>query len=184
MKHHNTLRALIAAFAFFIHPVIAGPGHDHGPETAVNATGPASPRFSAESDLFEVVGILAGKELSVFVDRYDTNEPVTKATVEMEVNGVKKNGILHNDNGDFVFPADTFTKPGSYAITLTITAGEDIDILGGNLVVPAPIDGHAHSIWTLKNASIAAGSLVLLFSVIALIKKSITRRRTWSTNHA
>jgi hypothetical protein len=184
MKYIQTLRVIIAAFAFFITPVIAGPGHDHGPEIAASAAGPAAPRFSAASDLFEVVGILNSKALSVFVDRFDTNEPVTKASIEMEVNGIKKIGLFKPEMGEFEFSADTFAKPGSYALALTITAGDDIDILAGNLVVPDIVYDHAHSIWTLKNASIAAGSLVLVLIVIALIKKSLMRRRTWSTNHA
>lgn len=169
--------ALVAANA------IAGPGHDHGHD-APAAAGVASPRFAAASDLFEVVGILNAKTLSVFVDRFDTNEPVTKAIVEMEVNGVKKIGALQPDMGEFSFPADSFAKPGSYAIALTIMAGDDIDILAGNLVVPEIADSHAHSIWTLKNAGIVAGALMLLLILFMLIKKTRSRRQTWGTNHA
>lgn len=175
---------LITTLVLTSNTVIAGPGHDHGPVSPTSAAAPASPRFAAASDLFEVVGILKDKELLVFVDRFDTNEPVTKATVELEVNGVKKMGTLKPDMGEFTFPADTFAKPGSYAVALTITAGDDIDILAGNLVVPEIVDDHAHSIWTLKNAGIALGGLVLLFIVILLIKKSLTRGRTWGGNHA
>jgi membrane fusion protein, heavy metal efflux system len=175
--------ALLVTLAFIATITIAGPGHDHGHDAPANVTSPASPRFAASSDLFEVVGILKDKELLVFVDRFETNEPVTKATVELEVNGVKKMGTLKPDMGEFTFAADTFAKPDSYAIALTITAGDDIDILAGNLVVPEVINDHAHTIWTLKNGGIAAAGLVLLFIIVMLIKKSLTRRRTWGTNH-
>jgi membrane fusion protein, heavy metal efflux system len=154
---------LITTLVLTSNTVIAGPGHDHGPEAPTSAAGPAPPRFAAASDLFEVVGILKDKELLVFVDRFGTLKP---------------------DMGEFTFAADTFAKPGSYAIALTITAGDDIDILAGNLVVPEMVDDHVHSIWTLKNAGITVAGLVLLLIVVLLIKKSLTRRSTWGTNHA
>jgi len=187
------LFTLLAAVTFMNASVIAGPGHGSGSDAPAAQRGAASPRFTASSDLFEVVGILNTNALSVFVDRFDTNEPVTKANVEMEVNGIKKTGIFQPELGEFAFPieaigntADTtiFAKPGSYAITLTITAGDDIDILAGNLVVPEKVDEHTHSIWTLKNAGIVAGGLVLLLIVFMLVKKSLPRRRPWGSNHA
>lgn len=132
--------APILAFAFVSGVAIAGPGHDHGDEAPAVATGPASPRFDAHTDLFEAVGILEGNELAVFVDHFDTNEPILNAKVELESGSINATGEFHEEHGAYSFAAAPFKEPGNYPITLTVTAGEDVDILAGNLVVA---DAHA-----------------------------------------
>ena len=42
----------------------AGEGHDHG-EAPAAASGPALPRFTATSDMFELVGVLDGQHLAL-----------------------------------------------------------------------------------------------------------------------
>jgi membrane fusion protein, heavy metal efflux system len=168
---------LFALFLFLVAGSAgAGPGHDHGPDAPVAAAGAPSPRFTANSDLFEVVGILSSQELSVFVDRFASNEPITQGKVEIESGAYKGVGVLHNDIGDFVFPVKAFANPGSYPITLTVTAGDDVDILAGNLVVPDPHAGHDHSIgalFSLRNILIAAAGMFLLLIAALLIRSRL-----------
>ncbi|MES2912759.1 MAG: hypothetical protein V4718_15280, partial [Pseudomonadota bacterium] len=80
MKRFNIFRkfwvgVMLAAMAL---TGIASEGHDHG-EAAAAAAAPATPRFSAHSDLFELVGILSKGQMVVYLDRYASNEPVTGA---------------------------------------------------------------------------------------------------------
>jgi hypothetical protein len=147
-------------------PVFAGPGHDHGNEGAAAPAGTPSPRFEAHSDLFEAVGILEAKEFAVFVDRFADNAPVRRAKVELESGAFKAVGQYRDDIGDYLFPSAAFSKPGAYPITLTITAGDDVDILAGNLVMPDPHAGHNHShgigawwVWGIGFAALVALSL-------------------------
>lgn len=157
----------------------AGEGHDHGESKTPAAAAAASPRFHAHSDLFEVVGVLKGDELSITIDRYATNEPVLNAKVEIESGALKKTATFHADHGDYGLPAESFRKPGTYAITLTIVSGKDTDLLAGDMVVPDPEAGHDHSAeaasglmkWA-KPAGAAALSLILL-----VIAASLWRRR-------
>ena len=71
------------AFIACTNAVWAGPGHDHGDAPAA-AVGTASPRVSAHSDLFELVGTVDSGELKIHLDRYATNEPVLDAKIEVE----------------------------------------------------------------------------------------------------
>lgn len=156
---------LVLAFASTL--AIAGPGHDHGDEAPVTGSGPASPRFEAHSDLFEVVGVLDDHALQVFVDRYADNAPVLKAKVELESGDTKATGEFHEDSGDYKFEVNAFEKPGSYPITLTVTAGEDIDILAANLVIPEGHTnqgdhGHEESDHLYQRIGIAAAAIVVL----------------------
>lgn len=130
------LLALMLSFG----SALADAGHDHGNETPAAPSGPASPKFEAHSDLFEVVGSFDGHELSVFVDQYADNAPVLKAKVELESGSTKAVGQFHEDSGDYRFAVKSFEKPGEYPVTLTVTAGDEVDILAANLVIP---DGHA-----------------------------------------
>ncbi len=125
--------------------VAAGPGHDHGEAASVANTGKTSPRFDAHSDLFEAVGSLGASELSIIIDRYSSNEPLLNAKVELESGSTKLAGVFHVEHGDYSFAAKPFEKPGTYPITLTITAGDDVDILAGNLIVPAAEAAHTHA---------------------------------------
>jgi hypothetical protein len=158
--------------------VIAGDGHDHGHAKSVSGA-PALPRFTAQSDLFDAVGILTDGELIVFIDRAATNEAVLNATVELESTGVKIVGKFEEKLGEYHFDGKPFAKPDEYSITLTIKAGQDADLLTGDLVVldASAVDAHAgHShgwkevaIWI---AAIFAASGLLLFAIRFALTKS------------
>ncbi len=60
----------------------AGDGHDHG-DAPPAASGPALPRFAAVSDLFELVGVLDGKRLTLYLDHAADNRPVKDAKLEL-----------------------------------------------------------------------------------------------------
>lgn len=162
--------------------VLAGEGHDHGEAKAPAGAVAASPRFQGHSDLFEVVGILKGDELSIMIDRYATNDPVLNAKVEVESGAVKKTAVFHADHGDYSLPAESFRKPGTYPITLTIVSGKDTDLIAGDLVVLDPEAGHDRSAesaggwlkWA-KSAGAAALSLVIVGMAIAMWRRRLVR---------
>jgi hypothetical protein len=109
----------------------AGDGHDHG-DAAPSAKGTASPRFTAASDDFELVGVLNGKQIVLYLDRAADNSPVRDATIELDMGGVKLVAVKQADDTFAVALADA-PKPGVYPITATVTAGKDSDLLAGEL---------------------------------------------------
>ncbi len=90
MKSTHPLAALsLAAFLLGAGlPAVAGPGHDHG-DAAPAATGSALPRFAAVSETFELVGVLDGKQVTLYLDRFADNAPVRGAKIELEIAGAK-----------------------------------------------------------------------------------------------
>jgi hypothetical protein len=164
-------KILFAICVLSIFSAHAGPGHDHAHDApAAAAAAPAAPRFSAASDLFEVVGILSKDNLSLFVDRFDTNEPVTEAVVELESGSFKAKGTLNADIGDFVFASGAFAKPGTYPIQLTVTAGDDVDILAANLVIPAPAETHRHDLPTRQYIVLAISWLIIAITLAMIVR--------------
>ncbi len=124
----------LCAMLSFARFASAGPGHDHGDGAPV-ATGSAMPRFTAQSDLFDAVGVLGKDELIVYVDRAATNEPVRNAIVELESGSVKAVGTFEATLDEYHFDGKPFQATAVYPITLTIKAGNDSDLLASELEV-------------------------------------------------
>ena len=93
------------------HHGLAGDGHDHG-EAPASSAGPALPRFAAASETFELVGVVNGKRLTLYLDRYADGSPVKDAKLELELGGVKVPVESHGE-GEFEAMLAQELKPGS-----------------------------------------------------------------------
>jgi hypothetical protein len=161
-------------------PGAHGPGGEHLDGPVQQGSGTAAPKLEAKSELFELVATLAGGELSILVDRYDTNEPVLGAKVEVEAGPHKAVAKFHGDHGDYAVDDPALLKAleqsGEHALVFTVAAGEQIDLLDGTLRVGAQAahDDHAHDqILTRRNA-LTAGAVLLAAAAGAVF---VLRRR-------
>jgi hypothetical protein len=140
---HSTAAALLALILSLISPLaMAGPGHDHG-EAAPQAQGPALPRFVAVSEDLEMVGIVHGKRLTIYLGRFKDNSPVNDAQIEVDIAGNTYKAEKHGEGEYEVIIKDTL-KPGVLAITATIQAGELNDLLAADLDLHADEEEHSH----------------------------------------
>lgn len=154
-----------AALALAGLPVLAGPGA-HGPggehldaPSAAAASG-GTPRVEASSETFELVGHLYADELSLLIDRFETNEPLLAAQVEVESGGFKAVAKFHADHGDYAVDDERLLallrQPGEHALVFTIVKGQESDLLDATLmnahVNGARKDDHDHALeitlWT------------------------------------
>jgi hypothetical protein len=136
--------ALTLAASFGLSAVAApgahGPNGEHldGP-AAAGGSANASPRMESKSEAFELVATLGGGELSMLIDRFETNEPVLNARVEVESGKLKATAKFHADHGDYAVddPAllQALMQPGSHPIVVTVIAANDTDLLEGTLAV-------------------------------------------------
>lgn len=122
-------------------PAWAGPGHDHDHDEAPAAAGPALPRFVAQSELFELVGVLEGKQLTLYLDLAASNEPVTQAELELEIGGAKHKAQAQAD-GSFRIELPQALQPGLTPVTATVSTADEADLLAGELDLHG--DDHAH----------------------------------------
>lgn len=97
------------------------------------------PVVTAESEAFEVVGRLEAEGLILHVDRAPSNEPVLAATLEIEADGRSTTAVFRPASGDYLIADATWLEPlrqaGEHALALTLIAGEDSDLLSGELIV-------------------------------------------------
>lgn len=150
--------ALCAAALLVASPAWAGPGHDHG-EAAPAAVGQALPRFSAVSETFELVGVLSGKQITLYLDRFADNSPVRGAQIELEIGGAKFKAEKHGDD-EYEVVLPKAPKPGVLPVTATVTAGNEADLLAGELDIheEAHADEAAHTdSWTEYAGWVVAG---------------------------
>ena len=86
------------------------------------------PRFYAESDLYELVGVIRDKQITLYLDRYATNEAVKGANLEVEIDGVKMAVKPHGD-GEYLIELKDKIKDQPTPISITINDGGVNDIL-------------------------------------------------------
>lgn len=153
--------ALAALLVCGNNPALAAPGA-HGPNgehldsPSTMRAASALPRVEAKSEAFELVAELRASELTILVDRYESNEPVLGAKLEVESGPLKAIAAFRAEQGDYVVTDAAMLKalaaPGEHGLVFTLVAGKDSDLLDGTLVGTAARvaasakddHGHAH----------------------------------------
>lgn len=160
----STAAALLVLMLSLLSPLaIAGPGHDHG-EAASQALGSALPRFVATSEELELVGIVNGKLVTLYLDRFQDNSPVNSAEIEIEIAGNKYKAKKHAE-GEYEVTLNDTLKRGILTVTATIKAGELTDLLATELDLHANEDApSARYSWKTIAMWTGAG----LFALLAL----------------
>ena len=175
------LAAFVAAFAglFLLGamPLVAHDGHDHGAVAPLVTI--ASPRTEARSEAFELVAVRQGVDLEIWLDRFETNEPVLGAIVEVETPSGSATAV-EAQNGAYRMPAHWADAPGRYDLIFTVTAKGNADVLTATLVVPDMSPAKKISVpgakagWAFGGAStmvVAVGSLLFgAFAALAFRK--------------
>lgn len=109
----------------------ADAGHDHGAPAQAMA-GSGLPRFSAVSETFELVGVLNGRLLTLYLDRAADNSPVKDAQLALELGGVKVD-VKPIGVGEFGATLAQELKPGATSVAATVVVGAETDLLAGEL---------------------------------------------------
>jgi hypothetical protein len=176
MTSRHLLAVLCAALLLLAGaPARADAGHDHGDAPAASA-GPALPRFTAVSDTFELVGVLDGKLLTLYLDRFADNAPVPKATLELDFGGTTVKAEPHGE-GQFEVQLADVPAPGVLPITATVIAGNETDLLAGELDIHADAheDAAAPRNWR-RIVGFGMAGLAAVAVLIALARRARTSR--------
>ncbi|HEY9238780.1 MAG TPA: hypothetical protein VIP10_08090 [Burkholderiaceae bacterium] len=176
MNLPHTLASLLVAATFLGSPAWASDGHDHG-DAAPATGGQALPRFSAVSETFELVGVLSGKQITLYLDRFGDNSPVRGAQIELEIGGAKFTAARQGeDEYEVVLPAAP--KEGVLPVTATVTAGNEVDLLAGELDIHAAAHAdetvHTHS--RKEVAGWAVGGIAALALLAWGLRRAISAR--------
>ena len=125
----SRLRAGALAILLLMAPAsaFAHEGHDHTDDKRAAGPTTLTPRLEARSGPFELVAFRRSGELLIYLDRFQTNEPITGAQVTVETPDGSKGAVLK----DGVYrlaarPSSGNWASGSYVVYLTVaTPGPD-----------------------------------------------------------
>jgi hypothetical protein len=149
-----------------------GPDGDHEDKPLqAGAPGLAQPRLETHSEQFELLAWRDGAQLIVLIDRFESNEPVLGAQVEVEFDGLKAKASYREASGDYLIDDAPLllrlNTPGAHGLVFTVVAGKDADLLDGSLAASAEQAGnldHHHD----DPVGLSKGRLVAL-ALLALV---------------
>ncbi len=141
-------------------------GEDHG-EDGQGASAPVadggvtSGRFLAQSGGLELVAAADGDDLTVWIDQWADNAPVTDARVTATVDG--RSIAARPNDGTYILDAPTLDAPGAHRLSFTITRGGAVHSMAGTIGVAssAPDEEHTHLPWrTIIVVLLALGAAI------------------------
>lgn len=144
--------ALAVALSFGIAPAGAHEGHHHGaaPPTASVAAAPVGARAEVVGTAFELVAVAEGASLTLYLDAFATNEPLTGADITVET---PTGPVKATEDGDrYRLDAPFLAEPGRFDLIATVAVGSELEILPLTLVMtaaaaPARAGGASASAW-------------------------------------
>ena len=182
------LRAVLVCLSLIAtSAALAHEGHDHADEgsdavattVAASATvGGIAGRSVVEltSELYEAVVQSHGDHLDLWLDRYDTNEPVTGARVAVTLGEAAEVVAEEETPGQYRVPITPLAPGASAALALSIQSAFGDDLLGGTLTDAKPpaepltsriVHALEHSWRWLLGALIVIGAAIVLMRLRA-----------------
>jgi len=116
-------------------PVTAHEGHDLEIPESPGASR-AVPRLVADSESYELVAVLEGQRLVIYLDRFEDNSPVTDANMIVTINE-EPVVAQATGNGTYSVTSTLFERGGLFEFVFDIKAPEGDDLLIGKLTLPS-----------------------------------------------
>jgi RND family efflux transporter MFP subunit len=105
-------------------------GHDDVPPPTANAQG--LPRLTTKSDVYELVAVLDGERLKIYLDRYEDNSPVSGAVISVLI-GAETISAEAAPDGTYIISSPLFRGSGSLDLVFDINAAAGDDLLPARL---------------------------------------------------
>ena len=161
-----------------------GEDHDHDAAPAAPPA-PLSSEWAAQSstatESFEMVMVLSKNDpqpvLTLYIDRFSTNEPLRDATVEVESEQFKGTAKAVAP-GVYQMSGQAFSKPGQHPVTVSIQTSQDTDLLDVMLNTPqTETEQHEHgSPSPIRTGLWAWAGLITLVVVGLIIRRRMATR--------
>ena len=150
--------------------VSAHEGHDHEAAPAPAAAPGVATRHVAElsSERFEALVESHGDHLDIWLDRYDTNEPVGGAKLALTLADGAELSPAEETPGQYMVAIEPIAPGSTVPLTLRVRVGDEVDLLSGTLDIAAAVEeplGSRLGGWIAAGWRWALGLVVLALGV-------------------
>lgn len=191
-ERRSRLQSTLAALALSITLLLASvsaQAHAEGAAAADPAAASIEPRVEASSADVELLGIVEGLRLTVYLDRFATNEPLDGAKLAVERLGESFDAQALGD-GVYAFALPWLASAGSHALLFTVVAPDLSDLLTATLELPAtdadsaaataPYASFPRSLAEVGSRHLLAAALLVSLCVAAIAAVWLVLRRRQS----
>ena len=159
--HNVRVAALccVAGILLSLSAPFAHEGHEDDDATRSALASSTYPRVTAQSELYELVGIVRSERLSIYLDHFATNEPVADAKVKVAIGDTEPVDAEPTENGIYTMSFPRLARTGSVEVVFSVTATSGDDLLVGSLTLPPDTeltDAAASSIGPVSSIWIAS----------------------------
>jgi hypothetical protein len=112
---------------------VAHEGHDDA-QPPVTATASRLPRLVISSETYELVALLEGERLTIYLDRFEDDSPVTDASITVTIND-ESVATAATGNGTYLLSSKKFNDRGLVELVFDIKAKEADDLLIGKMTL-------------------------------------------------
>src|SRR5215203_5018882 len=190
LSHICIAAAACIGFGFLIQSVgHAHEGHDHDDSAKTALAISTYPRVVAQSELYEIVGILKNDRLTIYIDSLSSNEPATGTKVAVAIGGGDPVNGEPADNRTYTVPVPSSADSESVDMVFNVTAGGADDLLIGTLNLSGRSVGAATRSdqrlwlgWLAATPSPLQSSTLLSFAIFGLgiLFERFRRRRLFT----
>ncbi len=145
-------------------------GHNHDKEIKPQSNVVAAPTLTAVSENYELVAIVKGRQMTVYLDQFESNAPVIDADLDFDFSGTVVKATRNADGTYSVALPKNVDLKSTMPVTITILAVAGPDLLSGDLVIPKL---EIHSSWsTVWVVAIVAACLIALLLIWLAYKRN------------
>ena len=120
-------------------------GQNHDKELKPQNNVATAPALTAVSENYELVAIVQAKQMTVYLDQFESNTPVVDADLDFDFSGTVVKATRNSDGTYTVALPKNVDLKSSIPVTITILAAAGADLLSGDLVIPKL---ETHSSWS------------------------------------
>ena len=154
--------AMLAAVIFLTIPAIvsAHGDEDHGATTNIGAPTGAKPRIEARTATAELVGAVDGDDMTIWIDGWADNAPITNANVNVTIDGQSKSA--KSAGGVYTLSDPKLETAGTHQLAFLITRAGNVESLSAELNVPGAQATAASDGWTYWIVAAAVAVLAII----------------------